>query len=92
MEPLVPWFALCGLVEPVYPKRGNGRLPAGVDRMLRIYFLQQWSNLSDPSVVEAFYKSQAMRRFVSIDLSREPSGDKTTVCRFHDLLETDDLA
>ena len=47
MERVVPWSALCGLIEPVYPKPGNGRPPVGVERMLRIYFLQQWFNLSD---------------------------------------------
>jgi len=40
--------------------------------MLRIYFLQQWFNLSDPAVEEALYDSLAMRRFVGIDLGREP--------------------
>src|ERR1700720_4816529 len=42
MERVVPWPALCGLIEPFYPKAGNGRPPVGVERMLRIYFLQQW--------------------------------------------------
>jgi Transposase domain (DUF772) len=61
---------------------GNGRPPVGVERMLRIYFLQQWFNLSDPAVEEALYDSRAMRRFVGIDLGREPVPDETTVCRF----------
>ena len=72
MERVVPWPALCGLIEPVYPKPGNGCPPVGVKRMLRIYFLQQWFNLSDPGVEEALYDSLAMRRFVGIDLGREP--------------------
>ena len=54
--------------------------------MLRIYFLQQWFNLSDPAVEEALYDSAAMRRFVGIDLGREPVPDETTVCRFRYLL------
>src|SRR6516225_832115 len=53
MERVVPWPALFGLIEPFYPKAGNGRPPVGVERMLRIYFLQQWFNLSDPAVEEA---------------------------------------
>ena len=61
------------------------------ERMLRIYFLQQWFNLSDPAVEEALYDSQAMRRFVGIDLGREPAPDETTVCRFRHLLEEHDL-
>jgi hypothetical protein len=79
------------LIEPVYPKPGNGRPPVGVERMLRIYFLQQWFNLSDPAVEEALYDSLAMRRFVGIDLDREPVPDETTVCRFRHLLEQHDL-
>jgi hypothetical protein len=67
MERVVPWSALCALIEPFYPKPGNGRPPVGVERMLRIYFLQQWFNLSDPAVEEALYDSLAMRRFVGID-------------------------
>src|SRR5690349_20729072 len=91
MERVVPWSALCALIEPFYPKPGNGRPPVGVERMLRIYFLQQWFNLSDPAVEEALYDSSAMRRFVDIDLGREPVPDETTVCRFRHLLEAHDL-
>src|ERR1700757_653913 len=86
-----PVSALVALTEPFYPKPGNGRPPVGVDRMLHIYFLQQWFNLSDPAVEEALYDSAAMRVFVGIDLGREPVPDETTVCRFRHLLETHDL-
>src|SRR5262249_9643612 len=91
MERVVPWLALCALIEPVYPKPGNGRPPVGGERMLRIYFLQQWVNLSDPAIEEALYDSQAMRGFGDIDLGREPVPDETTVCRFRHLLEKHDL-
>jgi len=91
MERVVPWSALCALIEPYYPKPGNGRPPIGVERMLRLYFLQHWFNLSDPAVEEAVYDSQAMRRFVGIDLGHEPVPDETTVCRFRHLLEAHDL-
>lgn len=91
MERVVPWRALCALIEPVYPKPGNGRPPIGLERMLRIYFLQQWFNLSDPAVEETLYDSAAMRDFVGIDLGREPAPDETTVCRFRHLLEENDL-
>src|SRR5207245_6103670 len=78
---------LCALIEPVYAKAGNGRPPVGAERMLRIYFLQQWFNLSDPGVEEALYDSVGMRQFVGIDLGREPVPDETTVCKFRHLLE-----
>ena len=87
MEQVVPWGKLCALIEPHYPKPGNGRPPVGVERMLRIYFLQQWFNLSDPAVEEALYDSAVMRQFVGIDLGREPVPDETTVCKFRHLLE-----
>src|SRR5947207_1207861 len=91
MEQVVPWRELCALVEPHYPKPGNGRPPVGVERMLRIYFLQQWFNLSDPAVEEALYDSAVMRQFVGIDLGCEPVPDETTVCKFRHLLEEHQL-
>ena len=91
MNRVVPWAKLCAVVEPVYPKAGNGRPPIGLERMLRIYFLQHWFNLSDPGVEEAMYDSLAMRDFVGIDLGREPAPDETTVCKFRHLLEKHDL-
>ena len=87
MEQVVPWAELCRLIEPCYPKAGNGRPPVGVERMLRVYFLQQWFNLSDPGLEEALYDSVVMRQFVGIDLGREPVPDETTVCKFRHLLE-----
>jgi len=91
MEQVVPWSKLSALAEPHYPKAGNGRHPVGVERMLRIYFLQQWFNLSDPAVEEALYDSAVMREFVGIDLGREPVPDETTVCKFRHLLEEFEL-
>lgn len=91
MEQVVPWAKLGGLIEPHYPTGSNGRPPVGVERMLRIYFLQQWFNLSDPGVEEALYDSAVMRGFVSIDLGREPVPDETTVCKFRHLLEEHQL-
>lgn len=91
MERVVPWRDLCRLIEPVYPKPGAGRPPIGLERMLRIYFLQQWFNLSDPGVEEALYEALSMRRFAGVDLGREPVPDETTVCKFRHLLERHDL-
>jgi IS5 family transposase len=87
MERVVPWRELCTRIEPVYPKADNGRPPIGLERMLRMYFLQHWFNLSDPAVEEALYDSPTMRAFVGIDLGREPVPDETTVCKFRHLLE-----
>ena len=91
MDRTVPWRELSALIEPVYPKPGNGRPPVGPERMLRIYFLQLWFNLSDPAVEEALHESVSMRQFAGIDLGREPVPDETTVCKFRHLLEKHDL-
>jgi transposase, IS5 family len=92
MDRVVPWRALCARIEPVYPKAGSGRPPVGVERMLRMYFLQHWFNLSDPAVEEALYDSPTLRAFVGIDLGQEPVPDETTVCKFRHLLEQHGLA
>lgn len=92
MEQIIPWQELAGVIEPFYPKgEGAGRPPIGIERMLRIHFLQHWFNLSDPAVEEALYDSRAMRRFVGIDLGREPAPDESTICKFRHLLEAHDL-
>ena len=72
MDRVVPWEALRALIEPVYypNRRGAGRPAVGLERMLRIHFLQHWFNLSDPGVEEALYDSGAMRQFVGTDLGR----------------------
>jgi transposase, IS5 family len=92
MEWVVPWRELCAVVEPVYPKPGNGRPPIGLERMLRLHFLQHWFNLSDPAAEEALYDSLSMRRFVGIELGREPVPDKTTVLNFRHRLERHNLS
>jgi IS5 family transposase len=93
MNRVVPWAALCSLIEPVYPKAGarGGRPPVGLERMLRLYFLAHWFNLSDPALEEALYDSPSMRAFAGIDLGIEPVPDETTVCKFRHLLERHDL-
>jgi IS5 family transposase len=87
MNAVVPWAELVALIEPHYPKGETGRPPVGLELMLRIYFLQQWFDLSDPAVEDALYDSPTMRRFVGIDLGEEPVPDETTVCKFRHLLE-----
>jgi IS5 family transposase len=91
MEQVVPWAKLKWLVEPHYPKGENGRPAVGLGIMLRIYFVQQWFNLSDPGVEEALYDSAALRRFAGVDLGRAPAPDETTICKFRHLLEKHDL-
>lgn len=91
MEQVVPWSALLALVEPHYPKAGNGRQPVGLTIMLRTYFLQQWFGFSDPGMEEAFYESPVLRRFAGVDLGVAAAPDETTILRFRHLLESHDL-
>ena len=68
--------------DPHYPKAGQGRPPLGLERMLRIYFLQQWFNLSDPAMEDALYDSESMRRFAGIDLTTDGCRTKPRSCAF----------
>ena len=87
MQALVPWDALCSVIEPRYPKAGSGRPPIGLERMLRMYFVQHWFNLADVACEDALLDSTALRRFVGIDLGRERVPDATTLLKFRRLLE-----
>ena len=88
MAKVVPWQDLCAVIAPYYyPKGENGRPPVGLQRMLRIYFLQQWFNLSDPGAEEALHDSQAMCRFVAIALRPNPVPDEATMLKFRHLLK-----
>lgn len=91
MNEIVPWQALCAVIEPHYPKAGNGRPPVGLQRMLRMYFVQHWFNLADEACEEALLDSTALRRFVGIDLGHERVPDGTTLLRFRRLLEKHQL-
>jgi IS5 family transposase len=83
--------ALCAVIEPHYPKPGNGRGPVGLERMLRMYFVQQWFNLADAACEDALLDSTALRRFVGIDLGCERVPDATTLLKFRRLLEANNL-
>ena len=91
MESVVPWRELESVIEPHYPKPGNGRQPVGLSIMLRVYFLQQWFNLSDPGAQVALYESPVLRRSAGVELGRAPAPDETTILRFRRLLETHEL-
>jgi IS5 family transposase len=87
MEALVPWSEFCTLIEPHYPKAGNGRPPIGVERMLRMYLVANWFNLADEACEDALYDIAAFRDFCRIDLGRERVPDATTLLNFRHLLE-----
>ncbi len=92
IEAVTPWAELVSAIEAFYPKgEGRGRPPIGLLRMLRMYVAQQCFGLSDEGIEDAIYDSQAIRRFVGIDLSREAAPDATTLLKFRRLLEKHEL-
>jgi len=91
MESLMPWAEFCVLIEPHYPKVGNGRPPVGLERMLRMYCIANWFNLSDLACEDALYDVPVFREFCHIDLGRERVPDATTLLHFRHLLEANHL-
>ena len=76
MDRVIPWAELLKIVRKHYPKAGNGRQPMPLERMLRIYFMQQWYGLSDPAMEDVLYDIESMRRFADIDLQADPIPDE----------------
>jgi IS5 family transposase len=92
IEAVTPWAALLAVIEPFYPKgEGRGRPPIGLEKMLRMYIAQQCFGLSDEAIEDALYDSQAIRRFVGMDLARDTAPDATTLLKFRRLLEDNKL-
>lgn len=92
MDAVVPWKRLLRLIGPHYPRwEGKGRKPMGLERMLRIYLVQQWFDLSDPAAEDAIYDSESIRRFVGVELGEDRVPDESTILRFRHLLEEHDL-
>ncbi len=88
IEAVTPWEALAQVIAPHDPiSGGRGRPPIGLKRMLRMYVAQQCFGLSEEGIEDALYDSQAIRRFVGIDLNREAAPDATTLLKFRRLLE-----
>src|SRR5712672_2257133 len=87
MDAVIPWSRLLALIEPHYPKAGNGTQPKPMEQMLRIYFMQNWFNLSDPQAEDSLYDIESMRRFAGIELHGHDIPDESTILRFRHLLE-----
>ena len=93
MDQVVPWTRLLALIEPHYPKGSpaGGRPPLLLERMFRIYCLQQWYNLSDPGAEEALYDSITMRQFAGVSTDADVIPDETSILNFRRLLERHQL-
>ena len=86
MEKVIPWALLVQLIEPFYPKGKRGRPPVGLERMLRLYFVQLWNNFSDEGTEDALYDMPVLARFVGMDLTSERVPDATTLKNFRHLI------
>ena len=94
MEQVVPWPALREALEPsYYPNAAGrrGRPPIGLERMLRMYFVQQWYGLADEATEEALYDSRALSAFVGLDPTCESVPEATTLLKFRRWLEEREL-
>jgi IS5 family transposase len=91
MDAVIPWSRLLALIEPHYPKAGNGTQPKPMEQMLRIYFMQNWFNLSDPQAEDSLYDIESMRRFAGLELAEDAIPDESTILRFRHLLEKHQL-
>ena len=89
MAEVLPRKPLLAVIEPFYPQGKLGRPPIGLERMPRVYFLQQWYGLADEALEDALYDSPALQSFARIDLAAEGVPDATTLLNFRHLLETD---
>lgn len=87
MERVIPWNALTDLIEPHYQEAEVGRKRKDLAVMLKIYFLQQWYNLSDPDMEDAIYDRNSFQKFLGIDMMRDAAPDETTILNFRHLLE-----
>jgi IS5 family transposase len=87
MDAVIPRQALIKLIQPHYPKAGNGTQPMPLERMLRIHFMEHWFNLSDPAMEDSLYDSESMRRFAGIELAEDAVPDESTILRFRRMLE-----
>ncbi|EGQ95934.1 transposase DDE domain protein [Vibrio cholerae HC-49A2] len=90
MEKLLPWSQLLAVIEPFYPKAGNGRRPYPLETMFRIHCMQQWYSLSDEAMEDALYEIASMRLFAHLSLDRAIP-DRTTIMNFRHLLEQHQL-
>ena len=91
MDQVVPWAAVEELIAPYYPEGRKGRPPFSLLTMLRIHFMQQWFNLSDPAMKEGFFDTPVYREFAQLEeFARLP--DESTILRFRHRLEKHKLA
>ena len=87
MNAVIPWCRLIALIELHYPRGGSRGQPKGLEKMLRIYFLQQWFDLSDPQAENSIYDIESMRRFAGVELGEDDVPDESTILWFRQLLE-----
>ncbi|MFN7990264.1 MAG: IS5 family transposase [Thermoanaerobaculia bacterium] len=92
MDAVIPWHEFLREVAPFYEEKERGRKKTELLLLLKIHFLQQFYDLSDPGVEEALYDRASFQRFCGIDLLVDRVPDESTVLHFRHLLEKHRLA
>lgn len=87
MDECIAWDEWCALIDPYYFQGKRGRPPMGIEKMLRMYLLQVWFNLSDEGVEESIYDSYAFRKFMGLNFTECQVPDATTLLHFRRILE-----
>lgn len=87
MDRVMPWDKMLHAIAPFYSQKDIGRRRKELKMMLKIYFLQQWYDLSDPGMEEAIYDRNSFQKFLEIDLLSERVPDESTILHFRHLLE-----
>ena len=87
MDRIIPWQQMLDVMRPHYYDNAVGRPAKDMKLMLKIYFLQQWNDLSDPAMEEAIYDRCSFQKFLQIDLLSDTVPDETTILNFRHLLE-----
>ena len=91
MEASVPWQEWLALIRPFYYSGTRGRPPIELEKILRMYLIQVWFNLSDEATEEGLYDSAAFAWFVGVDPFGNHVPDATTLLKFRHLLEKHNL-
>lgn len=87
MERVMPWKDMTDAIAPFYAEKQFGRRHKELTMMLKIHFLQQWYDLSDPGMEETIYDRNSFQKFLGIDLLSDSVPDETTILNFRHLLE-----
>ena len=92
MERAGPWAERVLWVEPHHPRSRTGRPLFPIETMRRIRFMQQWFGLSDPAMGQTSFDVPMCRALGQLPHGAVRSPDQSTILRFRQLRDKQDLA